>query len=147
MGINIKRRENEYFNPIGGSGGDHDFYQNSRRELVRSCCNRLDWSWRLAISVSLTFAMMLIYLIGEASHFDKIRTISSIFNSTGRIEQVLVATESIQRSFFLDKTKYILSTDCLDSLQEYQSLSHEAISLVYSVQKYKYQYVEFSDFA
>lgn len=86
--------------------------------------------------------MMLIFLIVETTHFETVRTISSIFNSTGRIEQVLVTVESIQRllryfiecrSYFLDKSMYVLGTSPDKAVESYQKTAHDVISLLYDV--------------
>jgi len=135
--FNMRKGGNEYSisSREGGSGGDHDFYQNSKRDLVRSCCNKFDWAWRLAILVTLTITMMVIFLVGENIHFGKIRTVSSIFNSSARIEQTLVTLDSIQRAYFMDRSLYIFSVDPLQSLTRYHQRSHQIIQFVYSESK------------
>lgn len=90
----MRRKDNGFGTPVEG---EHDTYQASSRNLQLSCLNKFDWSWRLAISVLLTITMMLIYLIGETLHFNDVRAIADIYNSTGRIEQVLVTAENFQR--------------------------------------------------
>lgn len=128
----LKKRDDDYTIAYD-SPGDHDNYQNSKRDLQRSCLNKYDWTWRFTISMFLTFAMMLVYIIGETIHFNNIRNISSVFNTTARVVQVLVTTESFQRSFFMNRSQIIYETNALEATEFFQARAHEVISLVYEV--------------
>ncbi len=68
-----------------------------KRRLSRSLWQKLEWAWRLGLCVGLGVSMMLIYYLGGNAHFSLVREVADIFNSTGRIAQVLHASENFQR--------------------------------------------------
>ena len=77
--------------------------------------------------------MMLVYYVGGTTHFTTIREIGSIFNTTGRLSQVLNTVENFQRSFFMNRSDPIMNGKAVNAVDMYQTRSHELISLIYDV--------------
>ena len=87
---NYDQHSSDDYNDTGSS-------QFAHRTLQQSWMDKYDWSWRLAISVVLSFVIMLILFFAGNTHFTEVRDVASIFNTTGRIHQVLLTTENFQR--------------------------------------------------
>jgi len=104
---------------------------NSKRWLKYGFFKKHAWIWKLALCVSLGFALMMVYYVDGNRHFRAVRKTSYIFNTTGRLEETLMLAENIQRSFFIDRNQLVHNMPAFQALEIYQYRSHEVISLMF----------------
>ncbi len=95
-GVQRQRKRDEEYSLIMSGTSETDRL-GAKRNLRRTCLQRFDWMWRVALTTSLTLSMMLIYFIEGNLHLNQIKGFSQLFNETTRIEQTIVAAESFQR--------------------------------------------------
>jgi len=102
-----------------------------KRKLAYGFLKKYSWAWKLIFCVALGFALMLVYYVDGNRHFKQVREIAYIFNTTGRLEEVLILAENIQRAYFLDRNQYINSLPAYQAWEKYQRRAHEVITLMY----------------
>jgi len=103
----------------------------SKRKFRYGFIKKHYWLWQLAFCVSLGFALMMVYYVDGNRHFKQVRTTAYIFNTTGRLEEILMLAENIQRSFFIDKNLLIDNMPTFKALEIYNQRAHEVINLMY----------------